>query len=555
MNAPAAPGPAGSAPPPEQTHLQLREWLGVLRLRKWSILAVTALVVGGAIFMSYRMTPIYESSAKVLVTPIRLDPTTLVTETLDLETEAGLATSTDVALMVIEKQGLDATPPALLGNLSVQPDEGTSFLVFSYEDPVATEARQMTAAFAKAYLSFREEQAFAEIDRRQEGIQARLTPLLEEQAEIQAELLGPPPLPVEDPQHGFLTSQLSQVTSQISTLQGQLSDPGTIDVGRIIDPPRVPSQPSRPNHIINGILAFIIGLALGIAVAFLRERLDDRLRGKDDLALRSGSPVLAVVPRVSGWKRRSETPVVTLAEPRSAAAEAYRTLRTNVLFAASQNGIRTVLVTSPHAGEGKTATSSNLAATLAQAGKRVIVVDADLRKPRLHKFFKTNPQPGLTDVLAGEIEPWEALFEPDGLPTLRILPSGRLPGNPAELLGSDAMGQLLLRLSDVADFVLIDTSPVLVASDPLILSAFVDAVLFAADSEKTTRGAVQQARQQLEQVNAQVIGAIYNNFDPSKAKASPYYYQYYYTYQQYAPAEAGNGRARSGGLRRASRRS
>ncbi|MGH2674907.1 MAG: polysaccharide biosynthesis tyrosine autokinase, partial [Actinomycetota bacterium] len=303
----------------------------------------------------------------------------------------------------------------------------------------------------------------------------------------------------------------------------------------------LPSSPASPNYLLNAALALFVGLALGVGLAFLRERLDDRLRGRDDLEARSGAPVFAVVPRVGGWKKRSESRLVTLTEPRSAPTEAYRTLRTGLLFAASQRDMRTVLITSPQVEEGKSTTAANLSVVLAQAGKRVILIDADLRKPRLHRFFQAPNEVGLTSVLSGQVQPHDGLAQPQ-VPNLRVLTSGPVPGNPAELLSSDQMGSLVKTLREAADLVIMDSPPVLVAADATILASFADGLVLVADADNTTRGTVAHARQQLDQVNARVVASVLNNFDPSKALKYPYYYQYYYTSHY---GEGGDGSPRA----------
>ncbi|MGH2657975.1 MAG: CpsD/CapB family tyrosine-protein kinase [Actinomycetota bacterium] len=289
-----------------------------------------------------------------------------------------------------------------------------------------------------------------------------------------------------------------------------------------------------------------MGLALGVGLAFLRERLDDRLRGRGDLEARAGAPVLAVVPHASSWKKRKEARLVTVTEPRSAPSEAYRTLRTSLLFTASQKGVRKVVITSSQDEEGKTTTVANLGMVLAQAGKRVVLVDADLRKPRLHRFFGVENRVGLTNVLAEEVQPPEAVVQ-SGVPNLVLLPCGPVPGNPAELLSSDAMGAMLQHLGKIADFVVVDSAPVLAAADASILATYADAVLMVADADRATRGSVAHARVQLDQVNANVVGAVLNNFDLSKARAYPYYYQYYYVYRYEQP----DGGRRTRGAERA----
>ncbi|HEX8098813.1 MAG TPA: polysaccharide biosynthesis tyrosine autokinase [Actinomycetota bacterium] len=270
-------------------------------------------------------------------------------------------------------------------------------------------------------------------------------------------------------------------------------------------------------------------------MAFLRERLDDRLRGRSDVEEQLGVSVLSVIPKIAGSRKREQSMVVAIEESKSAAAEAYRTLRTSIQFQAAQKGMKTLLITSPTAGEGKSTTAVNLSATLAQAGKRVVLVSADLRKPSVHRFFRVYNTVGLVDVLAGEASVKQAVRE---VANVQLLLSGPIIANPSEVLQSEQMGELLDELRSMADFVIIDSAPVLVVADSLALAPRVDGVLVVADAQGTSRGALASARVQLEQVGATLIGAVLNNFDPSKAKTHPYYYRYQYRYV-YGPGRAG----------------
>jgi capsular exopolysaccharide synthesis family protein len=282
-----------------------------------------------------------------------------------------------------------------------------------------------------------------------------------------------------------------------------------------------------------------LGLAFGIGVAFLRERLDDRLRGRRDLEFHSGTSVLAIIPRVPGWKRRNSSVLVALSEPTSAAAESYRTLRIGVSFALSQHDVKTLIVTSPRAGEGKTTTTANLAAAFERAGKRVVVISGDLRKPRLEEFFGVkNTALGLTNVLAGEVALDEVLVRPEGFSNLLFLPSGPIPGNPSEPLSSPAVGKLLAELESKADLVLMDVPPVLVVSDALAVSRFMDGVLLVADAGSTSRSEVEQASMQLSRVNAHLIGAVLNNVHRSSSTASAHLYGPRHAY--YSQSEDGS---------------
>jgi receptor protein-tyrosine kinase len=308
----------------------------------------------------------------------------------------------------------------------------------------------------------------------------------------------------------------------------------------VIQVANLPSEAASPDHLLNAALALFVGLALGVALAFLRERLDDRLHGREDLEARTGAPVLAVIPKVPGWRRRDRALLVTLVEPKAPAAEAYRTLRTAVSFVASERGMKTLMVASAESGEGKTTTAGNLAVVLAQAGKQVILLSADLRKPRVHRFFDLPNDVGVVTYLAGESTLAQALHDPQ-VPNLKVMTSGPIPTTPAELLGSEAMGELIAELRDLCDFLIVDTAAILAVSDALTLMPLADGVLYVAHAENTRRGALSHARAQLDQVNAQVFGAALNAFDPSKAKGSQYRYYYQYRYadrgQQTVPYE------------------
>lgn len=528
--------------PQDEGRAPIREYLAILRLRKWSILLVTLVILGAALLFSSQQDPVYSSESRFLVKPVSIsgDQTTVA---LNMETERQLAASTAVAERVIDKLELEKEPKALLNNLTVEVIPGTEILSLTYHAADSEETFQVANSFASQYGKFRRDQVLTELEAAAEKIQEEIDLVEEDLVEAETEEQQ---APEGSEERGDFAAQSASFQARLTLLLGEqqeLQDPGDVQVGQVIQAAIRPLQPVSPDHVRNGILGLVAGLLLGIGLAFLRERLDDRLRGRMDLEDHIGAPVLAVVPRVATWKRRGETPLVTINEPRSATSEAFRTLRTSLLFAASQRDARVVMVTSPHAGEGKTATAANLAVVLAQARKRVLLISADLRKPRLHRFFDISNDRGLTSVLIGEAKPWEVVVDV-GMEHLKVVPSGPVPGNPAELLGSDAMGRLLNQFREVADFVIIDSAPALVVADAHTLAPFVDAALFVADAEHTSRGAVIHARNQLEQVRATIIGAVLNNFDPSKAKSSPYYYSYYYTYKYEESPQ------RSGGLLR-----
>jgi capsular exopolysaccharide synthesis family protein len=316
-----------------------------------------------------------------------------------------------------------------------------------------------------------------------------------------------------------LASQIGLLSAQVAQVEGARE----ARVGQVVQPADQPREPSSPKPARNGILALIVGLALGVGAAFFAERLDDRFRGPEGLEISAGAPVLSVIPRMPA-ERTADGMLVTIRHPDSAHAEAYRTLRTGLMFAASGRSARTMVVTSPLAGDGKTVTTANLGIAIAQAGKRVVLVSADLRKPDLHRLFGWENGPGLTDVLSKRANVWELLVRPEGIDNLWVLQSGSGLGTPADLLSSHEMAELLTQLRDSADVVLIDTGPVLAVPDALSLGPLVDGMLIVVSADQTTRGAVRQARRQLELVNARILGAVLNNF--RARKRSGYYHEY-----------------------------
>jgi protein-tyrosine kinase len=255
--------------------------------------------------------------------------------------------------------------------------------------------------------------------------------------------------------------------------------------------------------------------------------MDDRLRGRTDLETAIGAPVMTMIPEIPAWRDKERAHLVTLQAPRSPAAEAYRTLRTSILVAAADQGYKTLMVVSAIAGEGKTTTAANLAVVLAQADKRVVLISADLRRPRLNDFFGLpSSERGLSEVLEGGRKAWEAMRS-GKVDNLWVMPSGRVSDQPTELLQSEAMRELLANQREVVDFIIIDCPPVLAVADALVVAPMADAILYVANEQSTPRGAVFAARAQLDQVGARLLGAILNNVE-SKSTGYAYYGQYVY---------------------------
>jgi succinoglycan biosynthesis transport protein ExoP len=308
---------------------------------------------------------------------------------------------------------------------------------------------------------------------------------------------------------------------------------------RVVDRARVPLHPSRPSVPRNMEFALLIGLVVGVVIALGLEALDTTVRTPDQAASISELPILGVIPLQSAYgavttiseayllkkvprNNISPRPLISYLEPQSEIAEAYRALRTSILLSSPSHPPRSILVTSSVPQDGKTMTCINIAIVLAQQGKRILLVDADMRRPHIHRAFGLNGQMGLSNILTGSLNVNDAI-QATVQPNLFVIPAGPIPPHPAELLSSPLMQDLLRKWRDDYDHVIVDSPPVISVTDPVLLSVQTDAVLLIIRSGQTTTAHVRRARNLLQSVNAGLLGVVVNAAD----LASPDYYYYY----------------------------
>jgi non-specific protein-tyrosine kinase len=283
-------------------------------------------------------------------------------------------------------------------------------------------------------------------------------------------------------------------------------------------------RPISPNVRMNVLLAAVIGLVLAVGGAFLIEYLDDTIKTPDDIAATVNLPALGTIARFAGDEYPDK--LIAVHQPLSPIVEAYRVLRTNIQFSSVDSPARTLMITSPGPTEGKSVTLANLAVVMAQAGLKVIAVDTDLRKPVMHKIFGVSNSHGLSDgILQTNPGPLEHLQDTQ-IDNLRVLPSGPLPPNPAELLGSERMKAIIEQLSNEADRVLFDSPPSLVVTDAAILSTRLDGVIMVNDAGHTRRDQARRGVEILQRVGANVLGVVLNRL--SLRTGGQYYYRHYY---------------------------
>jgi capsular exopolysaccharide synthesis family protein len=308
---------------------------------------------------------------------------------------------------------------------------------------------------------------------------------------------------------------------------------------RIVDSARAPGAPIEPNVPRNLLFGIVLGLASGVGLAFLLEGIDSTVRTTEQAQAISGLASLGMIPLGSKSAREGPNPkrlviatskeaveLVTQVRPQSQMAESYRALRTSLLLSNLGSPPRVIMVTSALPQEGKTTTSINTAVVLAQKGVRVLLIDADLRRPSIHKTLGMGPHSGLSNVLTGSATLEKAITRTAVLPNLFILAAGTPPPNPAELLASSNMRDVLMQLREQYDHIVIDTPPSLSVTDAVVLSPRADAVVLVIRSGQTTKQALRRSRDILTQVNAKVVGVLLNAVDLT----SPDYY-YYYEYQ------------------------
>jgi capsular exopolysaccharide synthesis family protein len=292
----------------------------------------------------------------------------------------------------------------------------------------------------------------------------------------------------------------------------------------VIKNPAVPNgYPIAPQPTRSGMLAAVVGLMVAAGIIFLIEFLDDTIRDPQEITRRWGIPILGMIV---SYKSSEGEALITVRHPRSPISEAFRSLRTNLQFAGVETPVHTLLVTSPSPSDGKTTIVANLASVIAQSGRNVVIVDADLRRPRIHKMFRLSNRVGLTDQFIRTQDRLDGSLKSTEVPNLHAITSGNLPPNPSELLSSGRMSDILKLLRNQFNTIIVDSPPVLLVTDAMVLAQHVDGVLLVVKPSLTKWAALRQAIEQLQRVKANILGVVVNDVNVGRSRY--YYYRGYY---------------------------
>ena len=524
--------------------MELRHYYSIFLSWLWLILLGGIIAACAGFVISERLPRVYEASTTLIVgtvtTSADADYNTVLASQQLAKTYSTILTSRAVLEAAIADLGLkeSLTPEVLSKDVGAKTVRDTQLitLTVSQKDPKLAAlladsiARQLLALSPASrqgppgsVRSFVVEQ-MKRLEMQITSLQRQLEDLENRQRDASPTLAG-----ALTSQQADLQEQTRQAMSSYNSLLSFYSVSSSNYVS-IIEQAKPPLEPSSPKVLLNTLLSALAGLVVTIGLALLFEYLDDTVKTSDQIARAVNLPFLALIPRVSHQNAGGRAPVPW--DAKSLEAEAYRTLRTNIQFSILDKPTKTMVVTSANPGEGKTSTLANLAAAMAQAGIRVVVADADLRRPTIHEMFRLPNTRGLTTLLLDETMRLEDVLRHSAIPNLHVLTTGPLPPNPADLLGSRRMEAVVVALKQRADIILLDSPPCLSLTDAAVPAGRADGTIIVAEWGSTRMDALIHETAILKQVGATILGVVLNKFRPSGHHSCNYYVYTYYADQR-----------------------
>lgn len=498
--------------------MDLRALFRVINTRGRLIVLVIGLAFLGAIVATLISPNVYTSWSTINVgqalTSANPDIAEITASQRLSQTYARLVTTRPVLQTVIDDLGLPVSPDELQSHVSVSaPPDSTLLSIYVNDgDPQAAAdianglADELAARSAALQGQDSEVQDFVnqELDALEDQIAQTTT-------ELQALLSISAPTPVQQQQIQTLENRLASLRSAYAALLAYTSASAANQV-TVVDPAVPAAGPSSPRPAMNLALALVLGTLLALGVAFLVDYLDDSIKTREDAERVTGAAVIGVLPFMHGDPESPRTMLATLVNPRSAAAEAFRSIRTNLEFTEVDAAVKTILVTSALQREGKTTVAANLAVAIARTGRSTLLIDGDLRMPSVHRFFALSQSPGLTNLLrdSGRLADVSQGTEDENL---RVITSGTSPPNPAELVASGRMQLVLKRVKTGVDIVIIDSPPINAVTDAAVLARQVDGVVLVIDRGSTPQGQARRAAEAVAISGARILGVVVNR-DP-----------------------------------------
>jgi non-specific protein-tyrosine kinase len=514
--------------------ISLKEYIYLFWSWSW-LIVLAGLLAGMAIYVvSINTTPIYQTSTRLLVSDPpamrSIESTGIVSAQTMTRTYAEMLVDRPVLQGVIDQLQLGISPDVLKKSIAVTLVRDTQLLVITVLDTNPVQAANIANTIATVFtdrIRVLQSQRYAA----SEAALAQQVADMERQIEETNQAIA---RTSDAAQLAQLQARLTEYRSLYSQLvtnfeQVRLAEAQTSTNVVVSEPADIPLIPVSPKTTRNTLLAGVVGMLLCAAAVFIFDTLDDTIKNPDEIRRRYNLTILGMI---ASHEAQNEKPI-SLRQPRSPVAEAFRALRTNITYAAVDTPLRRIIVTSATPQEGKTTVSSNLAVVLAQGERKVVLIDADLRRPQIHRKFGLPGNVGLSELFL-MMRPLESLprgvIQASEVPNLAVITSGRLPPNPSELLTSQKMLQFLDLLQQEYDLIVIDTPPVLNVTDAAALASRMDGVILVAKPGVTKISDLRLALEQLRNVGARVLGVVLNEVNPSSRKYGYYYNRYYSKY-------------------------
>ena len=513
-----------------QEGLDIRHIVALVWHWLWIILSISILAAVLAYFLTARQTPYYRSVTTALVNTAANGSSdqfsAIIEEDKAITTYINMMETNPVLEEVREQLGLSMSLFEMKQAISISTINETELIRVTVETTDPQRSAQIANTLVEIFSEEIQDIQMARFSESKTSLESQIAEIESriQEAEDQNTVLMSPE---ERLAHDTKLTQYRLIYSNLilSYEQLRLSEAQTLATMVSVEEALPNPSPVRPQPIQTALLAGSVGLLISFGVIFLIEYLDNTIRSPEEVQRKFQLPVLGIIHQYPS----EEEKLISADKPRSPIAEAYRTLRTNVIYASVDKELQSILVTSPEPGEGKTTTVCNLGIVMAHNGKHVIIVDCDLRNPKIHKFFGFTNRIGISNLFSEAKLQLDDVIQATEVPGLDVVTTGGLPPNPSELLGSKKMQQFLKDLQSKADILLLDSPPTLAVTDAAVLAPSTEGVLMIAYPGRTNEKALLRALQQISQTQTKILGVVMNNVD---RKGNGYGYRYYY-YKDY----------------------